>query len=60
MTGIGYHQTSGHIERGGLACAIGAQQSHYLTLMDIETHIVDHRALSIDLHQTFTAQLQTL
>ena len=57
---VGDDQPGGHVERRGLAGSIGAQQTHNLALMHIETHIAHHRALSVNLHQAFAAQLQML
>src|SRR3712207_1195266 len=51
MPFVGHHETSGHIERGGLAGTIGPEQSHNLALVHLERHLVGHGALAITLHQ---------
>ena len=55
MAAVGQHQTCRHIERCGLAGTVGAEKSHYLTLLHIEGDVVDHCALTIALHQSFCA-----
>ena len=56
MTRIGYDQTCSHVERGGLTSTIRSQQSHNLSLSNIDVHIVHHRSLPITLHQSFGTQ----
>ena len=53
MTTIGHNQARSHIKRGGLAGTVGAQQSYNLTLLHVEAHIIDHRTLTIALHEAF-------
>ena len=55
MAAIGHHETCRHIERGGLSCTVRTQESHDLTLLHVEAHIIDHRTLSIALHEAFRA-----
>ena len=60
MPSVGHNQTRGHIERGGLAGTVRAQQTHDLTLLHVETHVVHHRTFTIPFHETFRPQHQPL
>ena len=60
MPSVGHDQTRGHIERGGLAGTVRAQQTHDLTLLHVETHVVHHRTFTIPFHETFRPQHQPL
>ena len=47
---IGLDETDHHIERRGLARAVGAEQTHDLALFDFNVDIVDDRTLAVFLH----------
>ena len=53
---VGHYQTGGHIERGGLACTVGSEQSHDFSLLHMEVDLVDHRALAISFYKTLCAE----
>ncbi|EWS64420.1 hypothetical protein Y695_02332 [Hydrogenophaga sp. T4] len=53
---IGAQQAHDHVERGGLARAVGAQQADHFTFVDLEGDILDHLAAAIGLHQTLNFQ----
>ena len=48
---VGGDQACGHVECGGLAGAVGAEQAHNLALAQLDGHMVHHRALAVLLHQ---------
>ena len=56
MAGIGNDESGGHIERGGLACSVGTEQSYNLTLPNLYADVVGNGSLSIDLDKSFRAQ----
>ena len=58
MSAVGHDQARGHIERGGLAGTVGAQQTYDLTLLHVEAHVVHHGTLAIPLDESFRAQDQ--
>ncbi len=58
MSAIRHDQTRGHIERGGLTGTVGTQQTHNLTLLHVEAHIVDHRTLAVLLDEALGTQHQ--
>ena len=53
---VGHHQSGSHIERGGLAGSVGAEQPHDFSLLHIDGHAVGHRAGPVAFHQSFCAQ----
>ena len=57
MAAVGYYQSRGHIERRGLACSVWAEQTYYLSLSDVEAHVVGHGACAVSLDESLTAQL---
>jgi hypothetical protein len=40
---VGAHQAHHHVEGGGLAGAVGAQQADHLTGTHGQVHVLDHR-----------------
>jgi len=44
---VGGHQTGGHIERSGLTRSVRTEQAYYLTLLKVDTHIVDNRSFAV-------------
>ena len=47
---IGHNQSGCHIERGGLAGTVWSEQSHNLSLLHADGHIVHHRPLAVFFH----------
>ncbi len=50
--GIGFDQTHDHVEAGGLAGAIGAEQTDHFAGLEREAELLDHFALLVLLAQT--------
>jgi hypothetical protein len=48
---IGAHQAHYHVEGGGFAGAVGAEQAHHLTCAHGQVHFFDHQARAIALLQ---------
>ncbi len=57
MTFIWDDKTRGHVKRGSLTSTVRPQQSHYLTLLDVERHMVGNGAAPITFHQSFCMKL---
>ncbi|MDT4860089.1 hypothetical protein FQZ97_946300 [compost metagenome] len=56
LPGVRAQQADQHIERGGFARAVGAQQADHLALEDCERHVLDHLAAAIGLLQALCLQ----
>src|SRR5690606_9296403 len=54
--GVGLDQADDHVEAGGLAGAVGAEQSHHLAGLEGEAELAHHLALLVLLAQTFGDQ----
>lgn len=48
---VGDDKAGGHVECGGFAGAVRAQQAHNLSLCHINGHMIDHGALAVFLHE---------
>lgn len=59
MPFIGDDKTCGHVERSRLTGSVRTEQTDNLTLLDIERHVVGHRAASITLHKSLGVQFLT-
>jgi len=55
---VGRHQADDHVEAGGLAGAIGAEQPDHFTAMDLHRHVVHDGATAIALDEVFCVQHQ--
>ena len=53
---VGRDKAHGHVERRGLARAVGAQQADNLPLLDVDGHVAHHRALAVLFHQILRAE----
>jgi len=53
---VGHHQADGHVEAGGLAGAVGAEEPHHLARADLEGHAVHHPAAAVGLHELLGAE----
>ena len=51
LPGVVAQQANQHVERGGLAGAVGAQQAHDFTLVHGQRHVLDHLAAAVGLLQ---------
>src|SRR6185295_12511690 len=56
VAGIGTFETDDHVERGGLARTIRAEQSDDLAFIDLQTNIIDNTTASIMFHEMCAAQ----
>ena len=54
--GIGLDQAGDHIEAGGFAGAVGAEQAHDLALFHFDRHALDDRAFAVFFDQVGTEQ----
>ena len=45
------HQPDDHVERGGLARAVGAEQAHHFAFLDRQRHVLDDLAAAVGLLQ---------
>jgi hypothetical protein len=44
----GVEQTGQHLERGGFARAVGAEEAHHLARRDLERNMVAHVGLQVE------------
>ena len=47
---VGLDDAHNHVERGGLACSVGAKQTYYLTLTDAHRHLFHYGARAVYLY----------
>src|SRR6202165_3381216 len=55
--GVDRYETDDHVEAGGLARAVGAEQPDHLAARDVEGDVLHHRARLVALAQPLRAQL---
>ena len=60
MSGVGHNQAGRHVERCGLASTVRSEQSHNLSLLHADGHIVHHRPLAVFFHQSLCPEYHAL